>query len=162
MTLRAAIPLALVLVSGAGLNTLATAHEFKLGNLEIGHLYARPSVPGQSTAAAYLSLENKGAESDKLVALESGVAKSAQVHTMAMDNNIMRMREVETLELKPAEKISMKPGEGYHLMLIGLKSPLKQGDKFPLTLTFEKAGKVEVMVFVQDKDASAAPVKHQH
>jgi copper(I)-binding protein len=76
---------------------------------------------------------------------------------------------VSDLELKPSTKTELKPGDGYHLMLVGLKQPLKAGDKFPVTLSFEKAGKVEVSVWVEDKNAKAADapkmeagLHHQH
>jgi copper(I)-binding protein len=84
------------------------------------------------------------------------------MHTMSMDGNVMKMREVSSIELKPSVKVSMKPGDGYHIMLIGLKQPLKIGDKFPLTLTFEKAGKAEVTVWVEDKDQKAEKKTNAH
>ena len=72
-----------------------------------------------------------------------------------MDGNVMKMREVGSIDIKPAEKITMQPGNGYHIMLIGLSQQLKVGDKIPLTLTFAKAGKVEVMLFVEDKNTGS-------
>ncbi len=86
---------------------------------------------------------------------------------MSMDGNVMKMREVDGIEIKPATRVAMQPGEGYHIMLIGLKKPLKAGDKFPLTLTFEKSGKVEVSVWVEEKDAKSNETNnngagHQH
>ena len=135
---------------------LSQAHGYKLGQLEIGHPYARATVPGQPAAGAYLSLENKGAASDKLVALSSPAAKAVEIHTMAMEGNLMKMREVDGgLEVKPGQKIAMQPGNGYHIMLMGLSQPLKAGDKVPLTLTFEKAGKVDVTLNVEDPAAAA-------
>lgn len=143
------------------------AHDYKVGDLRIEHPYARATVPHQPSGGAYLNIENLGKQDDKLIAVASPVAKSVEIHTMSMDGNVMRMREVPGIELKPAEKVTMTPGHGYHIMLIGLKQPLKAGDKFPLTLTFEKAGKVEVSVWVEDKTAnSGAPatdaMKHHH
>lgn len=141
---------------------LAQAHGYKLGQLEIGHPYARATVPGQPAAGAYLSLENKGTASDKLVALSSPASKSAEIHTMAMEGNLMKMREVDGgLEIKPGQKIAMQPGNGYHIMLIGLSKPLKAGDKVPLTLTFEKAGKVDVTLNVEDPAAASAQGKDE-
>ena len=141
---------------------LAQAHGYKLGQLEIGHPYARATVPGQPAAGAYLSLENKGTASDKLVALSSPASKSAEIHTMAMEGNLMKMREVDGgLEIKPGQKIAMQPGNGYHIMLMGLSKPLKAGDKVPLTLTFEKAGKVEVTLNVEDPAAASAQGKDE-
>ena len=136
---------------------LSQAHEYKLGQLEIGHPYARATVPGQPAAGAYLSIENKGSAPDRLVGVSSPVAKSGEIHTMAMEGNVMKMRELDGgLEVKPGQKITMQPGNGYHLMLMGLSKPLQAGEKVPATLTFEKAGKVEVTFNVEDRNAAAA------
>ena len=79
---------------------------------------------------------------------------------MGMDGDIMRMREANQLPLPPAAKVEMKPGMGYHIMLNGLKQPLKEGATFPMTLTFEKAGKVEVTVVVDARKAGSAGHAH--
>jgi copper(I)-binding protein len=134
----------------------ANAHDYKAGELTIAHPYARATVPNQPTGAAYMTIENTGKGADKLLAASSPVAKSVQIHSMSMQGNVMKMREVSDLELKPSTKTELRPGDGYHLMLVGLKQPLKAGDKFPVTLSFEKAGKVEVSVWVEDKNAKAA------
>jgi copper(I)-binding protein len=73
---------------------------------------------------------------------------------MAMDGNVMKMREVDGVDLPPNSKVAMQPGDGYHIMLMGLKKPLAAGDKFPMTLRFEKAGKVDVSVKVEDQAAA--------
>lgn len=123
------------------------------GNIAVGHAYARATVPGQPSAGAYISIENKGKEADTLKSISTPVAKSAEVHTMAMDGDVMKMREAGSIDIKPSEKIAMTPGNGYHIMLMGLSKPLKSGDHFPMTLTFAKAGKVEVNVEVEAMNA---------
>jgi copper(I)-binding protein len=128
----------------------AGAQEYKAGNMYVDHIYARATVPGQTSGGAYLTLENRGNSADALIAAQSSAAQSVEIHTMAMTDNVMRMREVSAVDIKPKEKIAMQPGDGYHLMLIGLKAPLKTGDKLPLTLTFRKAGKVETSITVED------------
>jgi len=137
------------------------AHEYKLGDIQIDHPFARATVPGQVSAGAYVSLENKGTVDDKLIKADStSVANSVELHKMEMKGDVMKMVEVDSIVLKAGEKIKMKPGGGYHLMLMGLKQPLKAGDKFPLTLYFEKAKKIDVMVKVE---ANAHTVtEHQH
>ncbi len=87
----------------------------------------------------------------KLLAVATPAAKSVEVHSMQMDGNMMRMREVGELELKPAARIAMQPGDGYHIMLLGLKQALKPGEKIPLTLRFEKAGKLEIEATVDNR-----------
>lgn len=142
--------------------SFAHAHDYQLKDLHIGHPYARATAPHQPAAGAYLSVENKGKDADKLVSASSPVAKSVEIHTMSMQDNVMKMREVPGIELQPGAKIAMKPGEGYHLMLIGLKQPLKAGDSFPLTLSFEKAGKTEVSVTVQEGPGGKAAESGKH
>jgi len=108
-------------------------------------------VPGQSSGAAYLSIENKGSHSDKLLSVSSPIAASAEVHNTIMDGNIMRMREVSELEVQPSARVVMTPGDGYHIMLVGLKKALVPGQKIPLSLRFEKAGKLEIEAVVDSR-----------
>lgn len=142
------------------------AHEYKAGDISVDHPYARATVPGQTSGGAYLTLENRGSNADALVAAQSPAAQSVEIHTMAMtDNNVMRMREVGSIDLQPKQKVVMQPGDGYHLMLIGLKAPLKAGDKLPLILTFRKAGKVETTINVEDgklEKKNGAADMHRH
>lgn len=119
------------------------------GNIAVSQAFARPTVPGQPTGGAYISIENKGKVADTLKSVSSAVAKSTEVHTMKMDGDVMKMREVGSIDIKPSEKISMQPGDGYHIMLMGLNKPLKVGDHFPMTLDFAKAGKINVDVTVE-------------
>lgn len=145
MQLRSTV-FAMLLAAGA----CAHANGYHAGDVYIEHPYARATVPHQTTGAAYLVIENKGKKDDRLVGLASPIAASVEIHTMSMDGNVMKMREVSEVALKPAAKIAMQPGGGYHLMLIGLRQPLKAGDRFPLTLSFEKAGRAEVLVIVEE------------
>jgi periplasmic copper chaperone A len=138
------------LVITASITVAAQAQEYKLNSLRIEQPYARATMPNQPAGGAYLTIENKGESTDRLIAASSPVAKKVEIHTMAMEGNVMKMREVEGIEIKPSSRIEMKPGQGYHLMLMGLQQPLKAGDKFPLTLVFEKAGKTEVSVSVRN------------
>lgn len=142
------------------------AHDYRAGDISVDHPYARATVAGQTSGGAYLTLENKGNSTDTLVSASSPAATSVEIHTMSMTaDNVMRMREVGSLDIKAKEKITMLPGDGYHIMLIGLKAPLKAGDKLPLTLTFKKAGKIETAIMVEDgkkKAADADKMEHHH
>jgi periplasmic copper chaperone A len=137
----------------------AFAHDFKAGDIRISHLYARPTVTAQTNGAVYVSIENNGKTADQLISVSSPASQSAEIHTMSMQGNVMKMREVPNIEIKPAEKVTMAPGHGYHIMLIGLKQPLKPGDKLPVTLRFKNAGSVETQVSVETPTAenSAKP-----
>jgi copper(I)-binding protein len=136
------------------INSVAIADDYHVGDVYINHPYARASVPGQISGAAYLTLENKGDRADTLISVQSPAVKAVEIHTMSMTDNVMRMREVTHIELKPKEKLSMLPGSSYHIMLIGLTAPLKVGDKFPLILSFKKAGKIETSIVVEDDHAN--------
>lgn len=124
----------------------ALAQDYKLGSLDIHHPWARPSA-GQ-TGAAYFIIENKGKADDALVSVESGVADKVQIHDMTMDGMVMRMRRLEKLPLPAGQTVRVAPG-GLHIMLIGLKAPLKDGDMFPMRLVFDKAGPIDVSAHVQ-------------
>lgn len=146
------------------LSALAFAGDIQVGDLRIDHAWARATMPAQPSGAAYLRIENQGKQAERLLAASSPVAASAEIHTMSMDGNVMKMREVAAIDLAPSTKVAMRPGHGYHIMLMGLKKPLKAGDKFPLTLTFQQRGKVDITVSVEDKtggkEHAAAPHKH--
>lgn len=140
--LSALLLVALALFGGAS----AQAHEYKAGALSVEHPWARPSAA--QTGAAYFVIRNEGKEDDTLLRIESDVARTVQVHEMKMEGTIMRMRAVERLVVPAGGSVALTPG-GLHVMLIGLKAPLKDGDRFPMKLVFEKAGAVEVSTYVQ-------------
>lgn len=137
----------------------ASAHEFKAGSLAIGHPYARATAAGQTIGGGFMKFTNDGAAADKLLAASAPVAGSVELHTMRMEGDVMRMRQVDAIELPPGATVELKPG-GLHMMFIGLKQPLKAGDKFPLTLRFEKAGEVTVQVNVEAP--KTASTEHMH
>ncbi|KNZ31332.1 MAG: membrane protein [Methylibium sp. NZG] len=132
----------------------AQAHEFKIGKIAIGHPYARATVPGQPAGGGYLKLENQG-DADRLLSATATVSSSVELHTMSMEGDVMRMRQVDAIALPAGQTVELKPG-GLHIMFIGLKAPLKAGDTFPMKLKFEKAGEVTVDMKVE------APGKEAH
>lgn len=127
--------------------SFAHAHSFKLGEITIGHPYARTTAAGQAAGGGYLRLENKGSD-DKLLSASADVSASVELHSMSMEGDVMRMRQVESIALPKGTAVELKPG-GLHIMFVGLKAPLKNGEKFPLKLKFEKAGEVTVTVNVE-------------
>jgi hypothetical protein len=137
----------------------ALAHSYKLGSLEIGHPWARATPPTAPTGGGFLTITNKGTAADRLVSASSPAAASVQVHEMKMEGNVMRMRELANgLEIAPGATVTLAPG-GLHMMMMGLKAPLKQGEKVPLTLVFEKAGTIDVEIAVEAMGAT--PGHHQ-
>jgi copper(I)-binding protein len=153
--------LLLLLALAGGLAATATvAHDFQLGPLKIDHPWARPTVAGQSTGGGYFSVNNGGSKPDRLLGASSPAAATVEVHEMRMEGDVMRMREIKALELPAGKLVTLAPG-GLHLMLVGLKAPLKIGDKVPVKLRFEAAGEIEVVLQVENKPAPAAEA-HKH
>jgi copper(I)-binding protein len=139
--------LALTLLAGSTL--LAAAHEFKLGDLTIGHPWSRATPGGAKIGGGYLTVTNNGGAPDRLVSATTNVADHVEIHEMAMANNVMTMRKLDNgVAVPPGKTVAFAPG-GYHLMLMGLKAPLKEGDRVKATLTFEKAGPIEVTINVE-------------
>lgn len=131
------------------------AEEVKAGDLVITQAWSRATPGGAKIGGGYLTIENKGSAPDRLIGGSADVASSVQVHEMAVNNGVMTMRALDKgLVIEPGKTVKLAPG-GYHLMLMDLKSPLKQGDKLPITLEFEKAGKVKLSLDVQGIGAQA-------
>lgn len=137
----------------------ANAHDFTVGDITINHPWSRATPPKAVNAGAFMLLTSKGG--DQLIAASSDLAEKAEVHEMKMVDGVMKMRPLTTgLELAPNQTAKFAPGS-FHIMLLGLKQPLKEGSQFPLTLTFAKAGKITVNVQVQAMTDLAADTK-QH
>jgi copper(I)-binding protein len=127
----------------------ARAEDVKAGDLVISQAWTRATPNGAKIGGGFLTIENKGSAPDKLIGVSGDIAGKIEVHEMAMNNGVMKMRPLDKgLAIEPGKTVKLAPG-GYHLMIMDLKSPLKQGDHVPLTLEFEKAGKVQVTLDVQ-------------
>lgn len=128
------------------LGTLAIGVAEASSGIVIEHPWARATPGGAPNGAAYVTIINKGTEGDRLVGASSPVATSIQIHEERTENGVSRMRQLDGIDLAPGSTVTLKPS-GIHLML-ALKQPLKKGATFPLTLTFQKAGKIVVTVTV--------------
>lgn len=127
----------------------ARAEDVKAGDLVISQAWTRATPNGAKIGAGYFTIENKGKTADKLIGVTGEVSDKIEVHEMSMNNGVMKMRPVDGgLVIEPGKTVKLGPN-GYHLMIMDLKSPLKQGGKVPVTLEFEKAGKVAVTLDVQ-------------
>ena len=145
---NAALPAA-ALVMALSLAQAAQAHEYKAGDLAIGHPWSRATLPGAKVAAGYLTVSNTGSEADRLVAVSAGIAKEGEIHEMTVKDGVMTMRPVAGgLDIPAGGEVKLEPGS-YHLMFKDLSAPAVEGQKFPGTLTFEKAGTVEVEFAVE-------------
>jgi copper(I)-binding protein len=141
----------------------AFAHEYKIGQLEIGHPWARMTPAGAKVGGGYLSVENDGKEADRLVSGTAEISDRVEIHEMTVKDGVMNMRMLaDGIEIPAGGEVKLAPG-GYHLMFIGLKQPLKQGASFKGTLTFAKAGTVDVEFKIEGMGGpKAAPAAEDH
>jgi len=142
--------------------SIAAAETYSAGGLQIGNPWARATPKGATVGAGYLTITNTGSGLDRLVGGSAAPASRVEVHTTVEEKGVARMRQIPALDIKPGETVELKPG-GMHVMFMGLKQPLKQGQKLKGTLVFEKAGTVEIEFTVQAAGAPApAGGGHHH
>lgn len=145
----------------AGRDTLA--EPVKAGSISIEQPWSRATPGGAKVGAGYLIIKNGGATPDKLVSVSTEVAGRTEIHEMSMTDGVMKMRPLpDGLPVPANGTVALKPGS-YHLMLLDLKRPLKEGETFAGTLTFETAGTVDVTFAVEGRGAKAPEGnEHQH
>ena len=140
-----------------GIVATVQAQNAKVGSVQIENAYTRATVPGQQVAGGFMKIENKGA-ADQLISASSPVAGEVQLHEMAMEGNVMRMRQVKEVVVPAGGAVELKPG-GLHLMFMNIKAPLAAGETVPVKLKFAKAGEVEVKMPVNAMGSPGA-MKH--
>ncbi len=131
------------------MTTNVFAGSYKIGDLTVVDPWARAS---SRAGGVFMTIRNGGKTADRLVAVKGDAAKSISVHETVTENNIVKMRPVKALEIPAGGEVTLKPG-GYHVMMMGLLKPLVKGEKFPLTMVFEKAGEVKVKVKIEKAGA---------
>ncbi|WP_297103376.1 copper chaperone PCu(A)C [uncultured Devosia sp.] len=139
---------------------MAAPAETSIGDLTISGAFTRATLPNAPVAGGFLTLTNTGAQDDTLIAVETPVAKEGQIHEMAMEGDVMKMRQLpDGLVLPAGETVVLEPG-GYHLMFMGLTDPIAEGDAVPVTLTFEKAGTITLDLIAAGSAADAPAEDH--
>jgi copper(I)-binding protein len=138
------------------LTNWAHAEPTRIGGLVIDDVSASATVGRSGTSAAYVTVRNDGAEPDRLLAARSPLAERTALHMSLVEGGVMRMRPVDVLDIPPGETVAMAPGGALHLMLEGLRQPLREGESAPLTLRFERAGEVELQARI------VRPGSHSH
>lgn len=126
--------------------------------------YVRLAPPGAQATAAFMVLRNEADKETALVKVDNPVSKISELHNHINDGGVMKMRQVKSIEIKAKGEAALKPG-GYHVMMIELKAPMKEGDSIPLTLHFADGSTKKVDVPVRKATAEAAPMdhsKHKH
>jgi copper(I)-binding protein len=140
----------------------AGAHDYKVGALEVNNPWSRAVPKGATVAAGYMTIKNTGTEPDRLTGGSTPVAGKFEIHEMSMDKGVMRMRPVAGgVEIKPGSTVELKP-ESFHIMLMNLKQPIEKGKPFTASLTFEKAGTVDVEFAVEAPGATPAAAHDMH
>jgi copper(I)-binding protein len=140
----------------------AFAHEYKAGSLVINHPWSRATPKGAPVAGGYMKITNTGTTPDRLVGGSVEPAKRFEIHEMSMDGGVMKMRELTNgLEIPPGATVELKPGS-YHVMMMNLSKPFVKGERVKGSLTFEKAGKIDVEFAVEDAGGPAAKAEHKH
>ncbi|MEE1868612.1 copper chaperone PCu(A)C [Pseudomonas auratipiscis] len=138
-------------------STLSVAHDYQVGELLIKSPWSRELPVDLPGGSAYFSIDNLGSESDRLISVSSPRAQKTSLHAQASSDGMMNMQHMTTMEIPAHSQTIFKPGAN-HVMLSGMEQPLKAGEQFPLTLEFEKAGKVEVQVDVRPADEQTGHV----
>ena len=151
---------ALLVAAGLAFATApASAHEFhRLGDIVIEQPWSRATPV--KVGGAYMTLRNNGELTDRLIKITSPIAERAEIHETKIENGMAMMRPIAGVELKRRASVQLKPG-GMHVMLMGLSRPLKEGERIKLSLTFERAGTIDIEARVE-KAGAAAPGDHQH
>ena len=148
-----------LLVVALGLSFSVQAQEAKVGSIKVEQAYTRSTVPGQMAAGGFMKIENKGGGADQLVSASSPVAGEVQLHEMAMEGNVMKMRQVKDITVPAGGAVELKPG-GLHLMFMNIKAPLTAGESVPVKLKFAKAGEVEVKMPVNAMGQPGGAMRH--
>ena len=155
-----------ILIGAALASFAAAAQHYESGDIHAMSPWSRALPPVSKNGATYVTLKNHADTVDRLVGASTPIADRVELHRHSMEDGVMKMGKVDSVDLEPGEYVTLEPG-GYHLMLVGLKAPLKENDQFELILEFEHAVPLEVMVTVHAVD-SAGPdmthheMQHQH
>ena len=132
--------------------SVVLGHSHEKGDIQVRHPWARATPPGTTVAAGYLEIRNNGKEADRLLSASTPVAKRVELHVTEHSDHVAKMRQLRAFEVPGRERLTLSPG-GAHLMLVDIVQPLKKGERFPLTLRFERAGELQVEVEVQELGA---------
>lgn len=149
----------LATVLAIALATPAFAHDFMVGSIHIDHPVARATTPMAQASGGFMTITNRGDQPDRLIAAASDASARTEIHLTENDDGVMRMREVEGIEIAPGETVELKPGS-FHVMFIGITAPFNEGETRTATLTFENAGEVEVTFNIEQISGGMSHADH--
>lgn len=150
-------------VGAFALGLLATAahpvhgDEYRVGDLAIDNVWARASIGSAGNGVAYMTIRNNGREADRLLAVHARLAKKVELHIHTEVKGVLKMRRADAIDVPAGATLVVEPEGTVSIMLLGLNAPLREGDGFPATLEFEKAGRVEVTMPVRKSPAAGRP-----
>lgn len=141
-------------------NHSTSMKETQHADLHIEQPWSRALPPTAQTGATFVSIHNMSGAGDRLIGAHAAIAETTELHNHIHADGLMKMVEVASIEIPAGERLELKPGS-YHIMLIGLKQPLREGDLFPIRLDFEAAGSIELEAVVKGMSAGTA-AEHMH
>lgn len=154
------LPIAIVMA--IALAGAAAAHDFKAGDLVIDHPWSRTTPPVATTGAGYVTITNNGTEPDTLVGGSAEISGGFELHTSEIVDGVAKMRPLtEGVTIAPGETMTLEPG-GTHIMLTGLKGPIRESEPFTGTLVFEQAGEVPIKFVVEGFGSRPEPEADAH
>jgi len=127
----------------------AWAHTHEKGDIQVRHPWSRATPPGAKVAVGYMEIRNTGTQHDRLLSASTAVAKRVELHVTQREGEVTRMRPAQSFEIPARERFALRPG-GPHLMLVDIARPLAKGERFTMTLRFERAGELEIELEVQE------------
>ena len=137
---------------------LSLAHDYEAGKIHIDHPWSREAPPNAPVIGGFFQLTNHGDSEDALIAAESPIAGHVEIHTHKKEDGVMKMIKIDEVHVPANDSVLFKPGS-FHLMIFNPTQALKEGDRFPMTLTFKNAGTVEVEMAVEKQGHME---KHMH
>lgn len=157
---RGVAPVLAVAAFSAAIPTPIAAEPHRAGSITVSDAWARETTPAQKAGGGFMTIDNAGDRPDRLLSATAGVADKVELHTVSMDGGVMRMRPVAGGIAIPARgKVDLRPGS-FHIMLIGLKAPLRPGESVPVTLRFSRAGTITARLAVQPIGAMGPDGSH--
>ena len=150
-----------MVVCGLALGAVSAQANDMVGDIMVEQAWSRASAGLVGNGAAFMIVSNEGLAADRLLKAASPVAEKVELHTHVMEDGVMKMRPVDGIDLNPGAMVELKPG-GFHVMLLGLKAPLVEGNTFPLTLTFAKAGTLTTDVVIKGVSSMGDMPAHDH
>lgn len=130
------------------LTSAASAHEYTTNSIQIDHPWSREAPPSATVIAGFFQLRNLSIRDDFLISATTPIAERVEIHQHEMSDGVMRMKKIDNVRISTMKSVMFEPG-GYHLMIFNPEQSFKQGERFPMTLEFRNAGKVEIELAVE-------------